>query len=235
MKKLGYIVAGLLVAGVAQAAINSNGDFSSGTVTGGDTGGNSPYYLDTATGNVLYDAGADATANQNEWLQTAVAGTPQYDADGGTDGSGGIVATIANTANKPRAMLQFANDGKATTGTVSISIDLKFNNIDTDMFATIELYGWNASDTGPKLSVGGGTANSTTYNVTVLGDSVNLLGGTKTFDASEFTADTWKTVTITSSLDLSDGYDYYTWRVGAVGGHETDGDVMSVDNITVTP
>lgn len=53
--------------------------------------------------------------------------------------------------------------------------------------------------------------------------------------ASDFTAGEWKTVTVTGSLDLATGYDFYAWRVGVVGADGTDGDIASFDNITVVP
>lgn len=146
----------------------------------------------------------------------------------------GVVASNLMN-NKPRGILQFANDGKATTGTVSITIDGWFNTTITGMFLNVELFGWNTGDTAPTLSLGGGTADSAVYNTTTLGGAMNLLGGTGVaIAASGFTASTWATKTVTASLDLGTGYDYYAWRVGVVGA-DGPSDEARFDNITVVP
>ncbi|CAA7172135.1 Unannotated, partial [Lentimonas sp. CC21] len=164
------------------------------------------------------------------------ASVPDYSATGGNGGGGGFVMDPAtNLNNKPRAIMQFVDDGKATTGVVSITLDFKFNLTGTGMFGNIELYGWNDGQTGPELSAGGPNANDPTYNVTNLGDATNLLGGTGVqIAASSFTADEWGTATIASSLDLGTGYDFYAWRVGIVGA-DGPNDLASFDNLIVIP
>ncbi|CAA6690036.1 MULTISPECIES: PEP-CTERM sorting domain-containing protein [unclassified Lentimonas] len=223
---------------VSNAAIISNGDFDTAPPTAySNSSAASAYDLDTATGNVVLGA-IDTGIDENQWFQTTVNGAPSYSATGGNGGGGGMVMNPAgNTDNKPRAVLQFAQDDKATTGTVSITIDFKFNNTDTGMFGNVELFGWNAPGAGPELSVGGPTANSAAFNATVLNDAVNLLGGTGVaIDSSGFTADTWQTATIIGSLDLVTGYDFYAWRVGFYGADGTpDGDIASFDNLVVVP
>lgn len=248
MKKTPLIILTSLAAcAVSNAALITNGDFGTAVTAHGGAGGANGYYLGTVSPNIgkvldggnssPYNGTTDTGALVNEWVETALSSVPTYDASGGNGGGGGMVMTpVANIDDKPRAILQFASDSKATTGTVSITIDFKFNNIGTGMFGNVELYGWNSGDTGPILSAGGGTGGSAVFNVTELGDATNLLGGTGVaIAASGFTAGEWKTVTVTGSLDLGTGYDFYAWRVGVVGSDGTDGDIASFDNITVVP
>lgn len=237
----------LLSGAAADAAILFNGDLGTAPPSAySNSSGNVAYYLDEVTGNILdgtnvnpYNGTTDTGIDVNQWFQTTLNGIPVYNATGGNGGGGGMVMVApGNLDNKPRAVLQFAQDDKATKGTISVTIDLKFSSITSGMVANIELYAWNAGDAGSKLSQGGGGGNTAVFNVTELGDATNLLGGTGMAiagtDANGFAADTWKTVTVDSSVDLETGYDFYAWRVGFYGA-DGPNDVASFDNLTVVP
>jgi len=103
------------------------------------------------------------------------------------------------------------------------------NSASNTLTFLVELYGWNAGETGPKLSMGGGTANDPGYNHTILGDATTILN---TQVAATGVADAaWESVTL-GSVDLGSGYDFHAWRIGVMG--QTNGDDFAFDNLTVT-
>jgi PKD repeat protein len=243
MKKRLYLLSiCLLAAGSVKASIVYNGDFSTevlqDTSTASTIAGNEAYSLD-GSGNVTnVTAGGITDSDTNQWFISKLTSLPTWGADAGSGGIGDgalVQVPLDNVNNKPRGIIQFAHDGKATTGAVGIAIDFKFNLTDTGMFGNIELYAWNEGDVAPTFSQGGATADSAVYNVTDAGNAVNLLGETGVqIAASGFSADTWKTVKVTNSLDLGSGYDYYAWRIGLVGA-DGPNDTATYDNLSIIP
>jgi hypothetical protein len=223
-----------LLALSANAAIISNGNLNTAVSQDASVSGNSSYSMD-ASGNVtegVSDTGIDA----GTWVWTSLTRGFTYDASGGDTGEGGAFVdyTPGDSFNqKPRAVAQFADDGKATTGSVDITMDVFFddNSVANSLLFNVELYAWNDGDTAAGLSLGGPNANNNAYNVTTLGDAVTLVDNVQLL-ASNFTDATWETATISSSTDLGSGYDNYAWRIGVVGA--TDGDSFAFDNLTVT-
>ncbi|CAA6690037.1 MULTISPECIES: PEP-CTERM sorting domain-containing protein [unclassified Lentimonas] len=234
-----YILISLVTCIASNAAIVGNGRFDAAPSVYRQSSASVGYYLNAASGDIFcggkhpFEKTVDTKIDLNQWLITSNVQSPQYDATGGNVGGGMVMRPDGILKNRPRAILQFAQDDKTTKGIVNISIDFKFNHTDTGMVGNVELYGWNAGETGPILSIGGPTDNSADFNVTVAGGAVNLLGGTGVkIPASDFSADTWKTVTI-EGVDLGTGFDFFAWRLGFVGAD--GGDIASFDNIVDIP
>lgn len=217
----------------SHAAIISNGDLNTAITQYGSAAGNSTYTID-GVGNVTENA-VDTLVDVDEWVWASVTRGFEYSATGGDTGEGGaFIQSAGDDFNqKPRAVLQFAQDSQATTGDVSISMDVFFddNSAANALFFNIELFAWDSGDIAPGLSVAGATGNDATYNVTSAGEATLLLNNVQ-LAASSFTDATWETASIASSLDLGVGYDFYAWRIGVVGG--TPGDTFAFDNLTVT-
>ncbi|CAA6680236.1 MULTISPECIES: PEP-CTERM sorting domain-containing protein [unclassified Lentimonas] len=234
-----YLLISFVTCVSSNAAIVGNGRFDTAPSTYRQNSASVGYYLNAASGDIIcggqypFERTFDTKININQWLITRNIQSPQYDATGGNVGGGMVMRPDDVLKNRPRAILQFAQDDKTTTGIVNFSIDFKFNHTDTGMVGNVELYGWNAGETGPILSIGGSTANSADFNVTVAGSAVNLLGETGVkIHATDFSADTWKTVTI-EGVDLGTGFDFFAWRLGVVGAD--DGDIASFDNLVDIP
>jgi hypothetical protein len=106
-----------------------------------------------------------------------------------------------------------------------MDVFLDDNSASNALTFLVELYAWNSGQTGPKLSLGGPTANVATYNVTTLGGAQTILNAriaaTSVADAA------WQTVTL-GKVDLGSGYDFYAWRIGVMG--QTNGDGFAFDN-----
>lgn len=197
-----------------------------------NTVGTIVYSLDTATGNVWRSGTPtpDTGINANQWLWTAISGGFAYDGNGGSGGAGdgAFVPTTGSFVQNFRAVLQFAADGKTTTGSQTFGMDVfrDDNTLDNDLTFRVELYAWNGASS-PGLSVGGST---TAYNTTALNGATTILD--TTVDAADDVAEAaWQTVTL-GTVDLGSGYDFYAWRIGVLG--QTDGDVFKFDNVTVS-
>lgn len=243
-RRLALGAACILLPSTIDAALISNGDLNNAVSQYGSTRGNSGYYLDTTTGNVLEDqtissaggiVNADVGVDAGQWVWSSLTRGLDYDGSGGDAGEGGAFApyTPGDPFNqKPRAVAQFASDGGATVGLQTIGIDvfLDDNSAANALLFNVEVYAWSDGDTGPKLSLGGATGNDSTYNHTILGDAVEVLN-TQVL-ASGVADASWKNVTL-GTVDLGAGYDYYAWRIGVVGA--TNGDDFAFDNITVVP
>lgn len=220
-------IAAVSLAGAADAGLISNGDLETPVSEYGSTAGNSRYYLDTSDNNV-YEWSNDTGVDANEWLSSVLPLAFDWSATGGNGGTGGFIQDDSSRLDneKPRAVAFFAEDDKATTGTVDISIDV--NLAQQDQFMYVELYAWDTGETSPRFSLGGGNENDTTFNHTILNDADTLL---------EATADTanlneWETVSL-GSVNLGSGHDHYAWRVSIVG---SDGETeYAFDNLTVIP
>lgn len=233
-------IAGAVCLGIAtsaSAAIVANGDFET-TVTelSGYGNGDSGFALNTTTFNIEVVVGTnpgETPAKVNEWVWPDLTKVPAYSETGGKDGGGGFIQSGDEPNGKARGTLQHADDGQATTGLVDVSIDVFFNEASgSELSLYVELYAWNSGDTSPALSLGGGTSDSTDYNVTTLNGASTLL--TNQVFASNVTPSTWTTISLADNLDLGTGNDYYSWRIGVVG-EDTDGDIFAFDNVTVIP
>ena len=213
--------------------IISNGDLNAAVPTAGSGLGSTAYTVD-ASDNVT-EGGADIGRDTNQWVRSALTRGFAYSASGGSSGDGSFVQESSDTFNeKPRAVLQFAKDGKTTTGSAKIEMDVYFddNDVDNDLYFNVELYAWNDGETAPALSTGGGTADTNSYNVTTLNDAVALLDNVQ-LAASDFSDATWTTATVSDSVALGGGYDYYAWRIGVVGA--SVGDNFAFENLEVSP
>jgi hypothetical protein len=217
-------------------AIISNGDLGITVTQYGSSDGNTGYYLDTTTLDVFEQTSTgspvNTARNAGEWLWSRLSRGFAYNASGGAAGDGAFVAyTGADSFNqRPRAVVQFAHNGSTTTGPQTLAMDvfLDDNSASHALTFLVQLYAWNAGQTGPRLSLGGATENVATYNVTTLGGAQTLLN---TRIAATSVADAaWQTVTL-GQLDLGNGYDFYAWRIGVMG--QSPGDGFAFDNVRV--
>ncbi len=228
------ILAALWIAGTASAALITNGDLEvQPTSPSGATydQGNSRWYLGDDdnqyrapnTGSFI-DTGLDA----NEWgFEPALTRGFQYSTTGGNGGGGGWVNdNPANLNGKARGVAFFANDGKASQGDWTASIDILFNGSGQQI--QVQLYGWNTGETAPVLSMGGSTTDFTGWYHTTANDATTVLD--TTISASDL--GNWQTVDL-GTLSLGSGKDRYAWRVGVAGA--TAGTNFAVDNLTVVP
>jgi len=225
--------------------IISNGDLNVAVPEyTGSSVGDSGFYLDTTTLNVLEDqaisnlngsSNVDTGADAGGWVWSALTRGFAYDANGGSGGSGdgAFVPYIPGDAfnQKPRAVAHFSYDGSATIGLQTFSMDVYMDDKSASNALTflVELYAWNSGETGPKLSTGGGTANDPSYNQTILGDAATVLNTTVL--ASGVSDAAWQTVTL-GTVDLESGHDYYAWRIGVMGA--TNGDDFAFDNVALS-
>lgn len=193
--------------------------------------GNSEYTLDTTTLNIL-ENGSDTGVDANAWLWSALTRGFSYDASGGGTGQGGAFVGSSDFNQKPRAVAQFATDGKTTQSWQSIKMDVLMddNTASNALTLLVELYAWNTGELGPQISLGGGTVNDPSYNVTNLNDAATLLN--TTIAATAVGDATWETFDL-GNVDLGSGYDYYAWRIGIMGAEI--GDNFAFDNLTVSP
>lgn len=95
-------------------------------------------------------------------------------------------------------------DSKATLGLVGVAMNYTLGAGDS---VTLELYGWNSGETSVGLTWGG-SRDGGTWNDTVVGDATTLLSKTYTTGTS-----------LSETVDLGAGYDYYAWRVGRSAGN----------------
>lgn len=234
MKIKMVLSAALFVAVCAQAAVVYNGDLSTAVEMENDFNSNFGFYLDTVTKDVMYVSKKekDSTVDANAWVWGTTRAF-EYSATGGNPDGGFTDDKTATDHNaKARSVLQFAEDSKATIGSITIKLDvfLEDNTASDTLFFNIELYAWNAADTGPQLSCGGSTAGGADYKVTALGDAVTLLDNI-VLSSETIPASTWTTVSL-GAVDLGTGYDYYAWRIGAVGQNNEDN--YAFDNLRIS-
>jgi arylsulfatase A-like enzyme len=217
-------------------AVISNGDLGTAVAQYGSSDGNTGYYLDTGTLDVFEQTSTgspvNTARNAGDWLWSRLSRGFAYNASGGVAGDGAFMAyTGVDPFNqRPRAVVQFSHNAYTTTGPQTISMDvfLDDNSASHTLTFLVQLYAWNAGQTGPRLSLGGGTENVATYNVTTLGGAQTLLD---TRIAATTVADAaWHTVTL-GQPDLGTGYDFYAWRIGVMG--HSPGDGFAFDNLRV--
>ncbi|MFC1766892.1 hypothetical protein ACFL6U_33060 [Planctomycetota bacterium] len=220
----------------AQAALVSNAGMDTPVTYAGTTLGTTQYTLDSF-GNVVYDDGegvVDTGVDLNEWLLSEQVNNNgfNYSSITGVSGGGAFVQAADSRVEKPRAVLQFVHDAMATTGRVSLAMDVYFSkNRGSSLYYTVELLAWNDGETAPSLTTGGATANVQTYTDWDKGDAILLVDKARLY-ASDFSPGRWTTATIQSYVDLgTTGYDCYAWRIGVVG--YTEGDEFAFDNISV--
>ena len=198
----------------------------------GDTG----YYLDPATLDVFEQpttgSPVDTGRNAGDWLWTTLTRGFSYNPSGRAAGNGAFVAyTPGDPYNqRPRAVAQFAADYKSTRGQQPLKLDvfLDDNSASNPLTLIVELYGWDSGQTSPRLSLGGGNVNTTTYNVSTLGSARNVL--TAQIPAATVADAAWQTVTL-GPLDLGTGHDFYAWRIGVTG--HSPGDAFAFDKVRV--
>jgi len=224
-----FAAATVLVSSSARADVITNGNLETSVSSLPDLAGNSYYYLDVANNVVAVGTQAplgahdgDTGRNANEWIRTSLSRGFTYSATGGNGGGGGFVSVASGQNGKPRAVAFFAEDLKATTGGVDISIDIKLS--ETSQFMTVQLWGWNDAQNGPELSMGGETADVGTYFVTTLNDATLLLDTT----ADTATLNTWTTIAV-GNVSIGAGHDHYAWRIGIVGARANG---YAFDNVT---
>jgi hypothetical protein len=188
----------MLVASSTWAGLISNGDLETAVSAYSDLAGNSYYSLDTSNNVIASDTQAplgahdgDSGRDANEWILTSASRGFTYSATGGKEGGGGFVSTGLNDKNaKPRGVLFFAEDLKATKVSASISIDIKLS--EASQFMTVQLWGWNNGDAGPALSPGGATENDPSYFHSTPNDSTLLLDTT----ADTAVLNAWTTIAL---------------------------------------
>lgn len=213
----------------ANAALIANGDLETAVTEHSNNSGTSNWSLNTTTNNILVGGVDTVTHDAGQWVDLNLAKDFDYNATGGNGGGGGFTNTAANdNNNRFRGVLFFADDGKATTGSITATIDIKLATLTQHI--TAELYGWNDGETGATLSMGGST---TAWNTTT------LTGGTETLFASielgATTINTWETKTI-GTVELGTGgvgFDNYAWRIGVKD--TAVGEAFAFDNLVVTP
>ena len=233
------LTAAFLISGpIAQAAIITNGNLNTAPSQIGSVAGNSEFTLNTTSLNVL-ENGSNTGVSANQWVWSSLSRGLTYDAAGGDTGAGG--AFIQNDVGDPfnqraRAVAQFANDGGVTLGSQTIRMDVFMddNSAANALAFIVELYAWDAGETGPGLSLGGPAGpgqNGSSYNVFEPNDAATILNTTVL--ASGVADATWDTVDL-GTVDLgTGGYDFYAWRIGVMGA--TDGDGFAFDNVAVVP
>ncbi|MDB4265145.1 Ig-like domain-containing protein [bacterium] len=212
----------------------SNGDLNLEVTVAPDTAiGNIPFSYDPIEDSVTY-GGEDTGLGAGEWVLPTLNKGFRYDESGGAGGAGdgAMVQNDSRSFNqKPRAVLYAVDDNQTSTGEQLFELDVFFdeqNNSNNPLKFQVELYAWNDGQTAPELSAGGRIKNNPTYNVTIAGDSIKLLG--LEIPANAHTNATWETVTL-GSIDVETGYDNYLWRIGVLGA--TTGDVFAFDNLSV--
>ncbi|MEM6505121.1 MAG: PEP-CTERM sorting domain-containing protein [Planctomycetota bacterium] len=213
-----------LLAGTAQAAVVVNGDLEIAVPEFSNTNGIDGYGLDAA-GNIVINGTTDTGLDVGVWLDTTLSRGFVYSATGGNGGSGGFVNDATSGNGRPRAVAMFAQDNKATTGTLAATIDMNLSEANQFMF--VELFGWNAGETSPSLSLAGGTANVTTFNTTETNDADTL----QAVVADTATLNSWQTVSL-GNIDFGTGYDFYAWRVAILGAGSG---AHAFDNLVVVP
>jgi hypothetical protein len=222
--------------GAGTGSIISNGRLNTVVSQYPSSLGDSTYYLEPTTLVVFEQQPGGAAVNTGKapgtWLWSTLTRGFAYSPNGGAGGTGDgafVAYTPRDPFNqRPRAVAQFAADNKTTRGSQTLRMDVFMddNSASNPLTFLVELYAWNSGQTGPKLSLGGGAANSATYNSTILGNAQTLL---KTQVAATSVADAaWQTATL-STVDLGNGYDFYAWRIGVMG--QTTGDTFAFDNV----
>ena len=222
--------------GSATGSIISNGRLNTVVSQYPSSLGDSAYYLDPTTLVVFEQRPTGSPINTGReagtWLWSTLTRGFAYSANGGAGGTGDgafVSYTPGDPFNqRPRAVAQFAADNKTTRGSQTLRMDVFMddNSASDPLTFLVELYAWNSGQTGPKLSLGGGSANNATYNSTVLGNAQTIL---KTQIAAASVPDAaWQTATL-GTVDLGNGYDFYAWRIGMMG--QTTGDAFAFDNV----
>jgi arylsulfatase A-like enzyme len=222
--------------GAATGDIISNGNLNATVSRYGSSQGDTGYYLNPTTLDVFEEpttgAPVDTGRNAGEWLWSTLTRGFSHHPEGRAPGDGAFVAyTPGDPYNqRPRAVAQFAADYKATRGMQPLKLDvfLDDNTTANPLTLIVQLYAWNIGQAGPKLSLGGGTANVASYNVTNLGNARTVLNAQ--IPASTVTDAAWQTVT-PGPVDLGDGHDFYAWRIGVMG--HSPGDAFAFDMVRV--
>jgi len=243
--------AGALVAGCLwSAAIPAGAEIVSSipqAVTKSDPtsdDGKSQYRFDTTTGVVQLDADGngisfdfvDTDKGSGDWILNGAFKGAWQSFGGellqyipGFPPAGGIL----------RANLLFVEDAKATTGTQSVVFDVYLHDKSGadpsfgELGMRFELFAWNEGDTAPVLSASGPSATS--YNpwdqggaVLLMDKTVGVTGSTIPADI-EIANDSYTSVTF-GGIETGTGYDYYAWRIGALGYNTVNGN----DNFRLT-
>ena len=223
-------------------SIISNGKLNTEVSQYDSTRGDSGYYLDPTTGNVLEDqrisaaggiANADTGVDAGQWLWSTLTRGFAYEGSGGDTGEGGaFVSSMRGDPfnQKPRAVAQFVRDGRASKGLAAAHIDVAMedNSGNAKLTLLVELYGWDSGEAGPRLSLGGATGLGQGYNHTILNDAKMLLSAEVPAPESRG----WTTIDL-GDVDLGGGYHFFAWRVGVMGASE--GDHFAFDNLRVGP
>lgn len=242
MKKRIIMSIALLVAVGAQSALIHEGNLDTAVGAYPNSGVKELYSLDNATGNVWVehqngDPSEDTGVDANQWLLTSVSKGFIYSLTGGKSGSGAFVNNAVELGNKPRGLMQFVNDGGATVGDSTISMDVFFNDASVagDLAFGVEVYGWNAGETGVKMAVAGGNAAlSSIYTDPLrfdLGDAIMLLRAEVAAADAGIASNDWSTVNL-GTVASGTGYDFYAWRFSVAGA--TDGvDGYAFDNVVI--
>ena len=220
----------------ATGAILSNGDLNEAVTQYNSSKGDTGYFLDPATLKVFEQpttgAPVDTGRNAGDWVWTTLTRGFSYNPDGRAAGNGAFMAyTPGDPYNqRPRAVAQFAADYRTTRGRQPLRLDvfLDDNSTSNPLALIVELYGWNTGQTAPRLSLGGSNANTSTYNVTTLGNARAVFTGS--IPATTVAKAAWQTLTL-GHLDLEDGHDFYAWRIGVTG--QSPGDSHAFDNLRV--
>ncbi|MEM6883998.1 MAG: PEP-CTERM sorting domain-containing protein [Verrucomicrobiota bacterium] len=232
-KFVSILVSVLMTSSISLAVVVVDGDLNSlgdpSSFTGNTGAGNAILTLDGSNNVTINgtDTGIDANGG---WIRQNLSQGFTYNAAGGDTGEGGAFVQNGTTfGDNYRAVGQFNQDSKATTGLVDVSIDVFLDDNSTlrELSFNVELFGWDTGDTAPGLSYGGAASG---YNVTNLGGATALINSQIT--QSSVTNASWETVTVSSSLDLGTGYDYYAWRIGVFDANNND--VFAFDNVSVT-
>lgn len=233
MKNIKVLSVTLFVAVCAQSAVVYNGDLNTVVERDPDSSkaGMVQYALDAATETLHYGNGKKKSKTNtplNAWLLALLSKGFEYSRTGGATGDGAFVQHSKNGFyGKPRAVLQFAKDSKATIGSVDIKMDVFLDDNssgDDTLRFWVDLYAWNAGATGVALSAGDN------LNDIQGADEVRLLDHVILSSASIASA-TWTTVKL-GTIELGAGYDYYAWRIGVVGAGM--GDFFAFDNVIVS-
>ena len=210
-----------------------NGDLNTTVNQYNDVSGDTAYSLNPRTLEVLAND-IETDIQVNEWLWSGLTRGFQYRHSSEEAGGNGAFISreirYANVPFRPRAVAQFSRDLKATKGTRTLRIDVMLddNSVRGELTLLVELYAWNRGQVGPNLSMGGPHPNEPTYHVTTLNDAITVLS--TQVSANTIADNSWESVNL-GELDLSDGYDFYAWRIGVLSA--TVDDRFAFDNVRI--
>ena len=211
----------------------SNGDLNTTVDQYNDVSGATAYSLNPRTLKVFAN-NIETGIQANEWLWSGLTRGFQYSQGSEEAGENGAFISREirdeHATFRPRAVAQFSRDLKATKGTRTLRIDVMLddNSVRGDLTLLVELYAWNRGQVGPNLSMGGPHSNEPTYHVTTLNDAITVLS--TRVPANTIADNSWESVNL-GELDLSDGYDFYAWRIGILSA--TVDDRFAFDNVRI--